>query len=147
VSFTETMVQRMSVVDNLDPQSLSGATQNGNAIDTLYWGRLLFVLNIGTVGTSVAFKLQGSKVSGSGYADLSGFAITTVTTGSKIEKIGIKAEDVGQTSQPGGYRYVRYVLTTVGACLVCVTVYGAVGRYKPENKFNQVSAVDQEISD
>jgi hypothetical protein len=148
MSFTETLVQRLSVVDKLDPVSQTNATVNMAAVDTLYFGRLMYVINVGAIGAAgtVDFKLQSCATSGGTYVDIAGKAITQIIAASKIAKIGVMAEDLGTLATPA--RFVRGVLTVgVNAVLICVTAYGAVGRWKPENKFNEIAAVFSTISD
>lgn len=161
MSYTETMVQRLAIVDAVHSQSLGTGNTNMAAVDTLYFSRLMYILDVGTLGTNanVQFGLQGSPVTTSAnFANITGFSgssVNTVSAANSIVKVGIKAEDLGsQTGGVGSFpnygRYVRgLVIVNANASQVCCIALGAVGRWKPESVVGskEIAAVTQTVSD
>jgi hypothetical protein len=87
------------------PDQHGVGTVNGTGIDCKGFREAAFFLDAGDVGTSatVDFKVQESDVVGSGYADVTGAAITQITTDNKWAVVRLNLEN--------RKRFLRGVLT------------------------------------
>jgi hypothetical protein len=135
----EQLSQGLTVLGQLPSQSLGTGTDNSiTNIDMSKIQRLLFVLNIGSVGAgpgTVDFKLQQSATSGGTYSDLTGTAITTISANNKVATVEIRADQLA-----AGNRYVRHNLAIgTNAVIIGVIALGGEAEYKPASK--QDSAV------
>ncbi len=149
--FTAKSCENFSILDQLSPVSQSAATVTGAACDTLYFNRMIFIIQMGVMSASstVDAKLQSNPVaSGGTWTDISGSSITQVTQAvngnNNTIKLGLNCEAVGQNSPAGRYVRLRIVVGTA-ATLLSYLAIGFVGRWKPENKFNEIAAVLQTV--
>jgi len=141
-------------VDALHPVSKAAATYLGTAVDMSYFGRIMYILDVGVFGSSatVDFQIQGSPTSGGTYAALTGKSITQMLAAggnNLICKVGATAEDFGTATTAA--RWSKYQLI-VGTAATLVNVIGlaSVGRYKPEDGASvgkEIAAVTQTIFD
>lgn len=93
----------------IEPQLAGAGTINGDEVDTKGDHDLMLVVETGVdAGTPTSFtvdvKLQESDTSGSGFTDITGAAITQITTEDTIEVKGLQG--VGYKK-----RYIRAVAT------------------------------------
>jgi hypothetical protein len=141
--YTEQMTQALSVLGKLDPQSLAAGTDNSiTNIDMSKFRRIMFIVEVGSVGAAgtVDFKLQESKTSGGTYQDVTGTAITQVTTTGKIVTVEIRAEQLD-----AGYQFVRHNLVIgTNAVQVAVVALGGEAVEKP-GKAQDIAAVIQRV--
>lgn len=90
--------------------AVAGAV-NGAAVDSLGYGNLMAVVEVGaTTGTpgsfSVAAKVQESADGSTGWTDITGAAITSITAADKSAQIGVY--DISGKTR---LRYYRVVVT------------------------------------
>ena len=141
--YTEQMTQANAIVAKLDPVSQgTGTTTPMTDIDGSKYRRLLFILQIGSVGAAgtVDAKLRESKTAGGAYQDVAGAAITQVTTSNKIVTIEIRPEQLDP-----GYQYVQLSLTIgANAVLVGGVCLGGEAVEKPA-RANDIAAVTQRL--
>lgn len=106
----------------IEPDAYTTGTVNGQAIDLTAKKGALFIFETGTVGSSgtIDGKLQSSADGSTGWADITGKAITQITAsdpdGQVLDYVPEGAED----------RFVRAVLTVAVAtsdCGVAVATY------------------------
>jgi len=141
--YTEQMTQANAIVAKLDPVSQgTGTTTPMTDIDGSKYRRLLFILQIGSVGAAgtVDAKLRESKTAGGAYQDASGAAITQVTASNKIVTIEIRPEQLD-----AGYQFVQLSLTIgANAVLVGGVCLGGEAVEKPA-KANDIASVTQRL--
>jgi len=141
--YTEQMTQANAIVAKLDPVSQgTGTTTPMTDIDGSKYRRLLFILQIGSVGAAgtVDAKLRESKTAGGAYQDVSGAAITQVTASNKIVTIEIRPEQLD-----AGYQFVQLSLTIgANAVLVGGVCLGGEAVEKPA-KANDIASVTQRL--
>lgn len=113
--------ERVAVAAAVDPQVLQDGTYGTDAVDMARFHEALFIVMVGSVptGGSLAFKLQESPNGSSGWQDLAGKAITTLsdTNDNKQAIVQVKSEQLS-----AGYRFVRGLVSAsdhanVGAVL------------------------------
>jgi len=143
----EQLTQALTVLAKLDPVSQgTGTTQPMTDIDIKLVRRLLIVLQIGSVGGAgtVDAKLRASKTSGGTYTDITGGAITQVTTSNKVVTLEVR-DDQLESIVGAGYRYAQLSLTIGGnSVLVGGVALGGEAEYKPA-KANDIAAVIQRL--
>ena len=100
--------QFTKVVSVFKPDAYASGAGNSTGIDCKGFREILFVVDYGTAGTSLDFKVQSSSDDGSNdaYADISGAAITQLTSGAELALIRIDCTQVE--------RYLRGVRDGVG---------------------------------
>ena len=100
------MSERLAVVACIDPDAYTTGTTASDTIDMKNRGRVMFIVQAGTLGSSATldFKLQGCATSGGTYADISGKAVTQLTeAGTDSDKqaiVEISAEELKFASLP-----------------------------------------------
>lgn len=119
------------------------STQTTGCVDMSKYNRVIFIISVGTLGSSgtVNAKLQtGNASDGSDAADFTGGAITQIdTAGSKIATIEISAAEMGTK------RYARVSMTTaVASSIVGVYPIATEGRFPPITS-GSVAAVVQQL--
>jgi hypothetical protein len=141
--YTEQLSQALSLAGTeLDPVSQGVATVTSGGVDLQKFKRVLFILQVGSVGGAgtVDAKLQQSSQLGSGYADITGSNITQVTTSNKIVTLEIRSDQL-----TGSNRYVRLSVTVAGnAVLISAVALGGEAVEKPASA-NDVTAVTQRL--
>jgi hypothetical protein len=148
ITYNTPITESLALLTRIAPASQAAAAYNtGNGVDMGLYGKLVFVVNLGTTGASgtVDFKLQAAPTSGGAFVDLTGYSITQLTaTGVALVEISsetlVALETAAGTAALNKYRWVRGVLTVgVSASVVGVEVFGALGRFhRPENLANTV---------
>ena len=132
-------------VQALDPDAYAATAQNGVAIDTKGYEDITFALQVGDIGTAgtLAAKVQESDASGSGFADVTGAAIVTMTKASPDQSN--KAALIRLRLEAPRKRYLRIVVTPgTAACDVgALAILTGPSDHKP---ISQPSYVDQVVS-
>ena len=139
MNYNQNLSEVCAVLGKLDPQSFAAGTTTVGPIQTNISRRLVAIIKVGTIGTSVDAKWTAATTSGGTYTDVTGAAITQITASSKIALLELKSESV-ESLMGSGYQYVKLSLTGVGTNLVDVVVLGAPARYQP-NSTNNIAAV------
>lgn len=138
--YTNKVTEETAIVATITPASNSAATYLTGAVDMSLYRRVVFVFHGGAIsgGATVDFKLRSSATSGGTYADITGKAITQITSGSEnIAQIEVTMADLA-----AGHRYVKGSLTIGTAAHVCgVKAYARIGRNKPESAGNVATVV------
>jgi hypothetical protein len=141
--YTEQLSQALSLAGTaIDPVSQGVGTVTTGGVDLQKFKRVLFVLQVGSVGAAgtVDAKLQQSSQLGSGYADIAGSSITQVTASNKIATLEIRSEQL-----TGSNRYVRLSVTVAGnAVLIGAVALGGEAVAKPASA-NDSAAVTQRL--
>src|SRR5205807_2589077 len=103
--------ERAAVVATIDPANYNNSTQNTDYVDMSKFHEAMFVVMLGSVDSTVDFKLREAKdTGGTGEQDISGKAITqfAATDDNKVAIVNLKSED---TDASPLFRYVRGRLT------------------------------------
>lgn len=147
MNYAENLSEGLVVLAAYYPPS-TGATAGAKTVPAFSMAnmrRVAFIINMETLGTSatIDFKLQASAVSGSGFADVTGWSITQVLQASSPPNIVIlelKAESLGTPTTPVG-PWIQGILT-VGTATSWVSVL-AIGEsgYYPASDFGTVNGV------
>lgn len=137
----EHLYEKLPIVAQIDPAS-TATTTTSDVIDMRYFEKVLFVIQTGAVATSVDFWVNESTATGAGTTTGTGTTalgnIAQLTAGNQQAILEIDADDLGD-----GYRYIRGVLTSVGAATVfSVTAFGYPGRYQPANDYDLASVAE-----
>ncbi|MFO0929154.1 MAG: hypothetical protein U0736_19380 [Gemmataceae bacterium] len=122
--------ERLTVCGVIDPQTANNTTKTTGNIDLSKFHEAAFVLLVGTIDSTVDFKLQESADGSTGWADISGKGITqlTATDDNKQVLVNLKAEELST-----GKRYVRG-LATLGngtSQALCAVALGVKPRFGP----------------
>lgn len=142
----ERLSESLAVVATIDPDAYDTGTQGTDSVDMRYHNRVMFIVMVGTLGTSgtVDFKVQESA-DGSTWSDLSGKAITQLTdAGTDDDKQAIV--EVAASEMGAGKRYLRGVLT-IGTATSDAAVIAIAGqdRYPPASDYD-LSSVDEIVA-
>jgi len=116
------------IVQIADIVPITGAaTYNSEYIDMSTQLEILAKVHCGVVGTSVDAKLvQASDSSGTGKKDITGRAITQITTTDDNASIELRQDD-GLLDTDNGFLFVGLEITTVGATTaVSGEIYGGL---------------------
>jgi len=137
--------ENVKTVQALDPDNYAASAHNGTAIDTRGYQDIEYTLQVGDMGTNgtIAAKVQESDASGSGYADITGAAITAMTQASPDQSN--KAAIIRIRLQAPRKRYQRIVVTpgTAASDLAVSAKLSGPSDHKP---ITQPSYVDQVVS-
>ncbi len=132
-------------VQALDPDNYAASAQTGVAIDTRGYEDITFALQVGDIGTNgtIAAKIQESDQSNTGFADITGAAITAMSKASPDQSN--KAALIRLRLQAPRKRYLRIVVTpgTAASDLGVIAVLTGPSVHKP---ISQPSYVDQVVS-
>lgn len=115
--------EQCGVVGVIVPADRANAVTNGPAVDLSKFQRVVFVLQLGVIDTTVDFKLQEAASAGGTYSDISAKAITTLaaTDDNKQVMIELQGSEMGS-----GKCFARCVLTS-GSGTVCLSSVLALG--------------------
>lgn len=114
-------VESCKVVQYIVPASRADADDvTGAAIDTSGFDRITFLLLTGTLGAGITvdFSVEESDASGSGFAAITGAAITQIAAGVDDSYCLVDVKLGGTSNRK---RYVRGVLTIGGATNAALT--------------------------
>ena len=143
-----TFSDRVAIIGVIDPDAYTASGSYDkltDAIDMSLWGRVAFVVTAGDIedtGT-VDFKVTECATSGGSYTDLSGKAITQLTTADddKQAVIEVSADEVGS-----GMRYLKGALKTATAASdAAVVALGLDAREEPASD-NDLASVDEIVT-
>jgi hypothetical protein len=140
----EQLTQALTVLGKMDPASTNaGTTQPITDIDMSKVRRVMFIINIGSVGGAgtVDVSIKESKTAGGSYQALTNaVAITQVTTSNKIVTVELRDDQLD-----AGYRYVQVNLTIgANAVVLGMTCLGGEAEAKPA-KAQDIAAVAQRL--
>jgi hypothetical protein len=122
------LYEELAVAAKVNPASYSPGTQDSDAVDLAAFRRVMFVLEVGTIGASgtIDFKLQQSDTSGGAYTDIAGKSITQLTQAGggsgKQAIVEIRADELAD-----GKRFVRGRVT-IGTAATPLSVVALAGR-------------------
>jgi hypothetical protein len=123
--------EKIIPVTFLEPITGAQASVNSTWVNMDDLRQVLAVINIGVAGTSVDFKLQqATDSSGTGAKDITGKAITQVTSDDAICMIECSAWELDTANS---FTHVSMDVTTVGATAACAAIMysGPRERYIP----------------
>lgn len=137
---------KATVVAILDPVSQSAATVTTGWVSMATFFQLLFILQVGALGSSatVDAKLQqASDSSGTGAKDITGKGITQLTKAgtddNKQVLINCKQDDLDLANS---FTHVRLSVTVAtAACLISAVGLGLDARYQPATQKTTVDEV------
>lgn len=145
--WTELLTQSLTVAAaGIRSQSLAPGAALTSAVDLKRFRKVLFLVDIGTLGASatVDFKVQAAKTSGGTYSDVTNVKINQVTTNNHTELIEVSADHL-QNLMGNGYEFLKGVCTVgTAASQVSVTVLGAIGDHEPTSN-NADASLDQTV--
>ena len=104
-SLTVRATEVMGVVGIIDPDAYTASTYLTGAIDMSKWGRVVFIVMAGDLGSSatVDFKVTEAATSGGSYSDITGKAITQLTQAgtddNKQALVEVLASELGSGKQ------------------------------------------------
>lgn len=146
---TGKLSEMLAIVEAKDPVSANGANINMTGVNMARFDRLLFILQVGALGSSatVDFRLQQSDAVGGTYANISGKSITQLTdAGTDSNKqacIEIKASELDVNN---GKFWVRGQIDVgTAASIVSALVLGQPTRFEPASQFNDTT-VDEIVA-
>ena len=143
-----TFSERVAIAGAIDPDAYTANATYGkltDAIDMSKWGRVAFIVMVGDVedtGT-VDFKVTECATSGGTYTDLSGKAITQLTTDDddKQAVVEVSCDELGS-----GARYLKGALKTATAASdAAVIALGLDAREEPASD-NDLASVDEIVN-
>ena len=141
--YTEQLSQALSIAGTeIDPVSQGAGTVTSGAVDMSKFHRTIFALMVGNIGGAgtVDAKLQQSANGSSGWTDVTGSNITTVTASNKIVTLEIRYDQL-----TAGQRYVRLSVTVgTNAVLIAALAVGGEAVQKPASA-NDIAAVAQRL--
>lgn len=138
IPYNQNLSEVLAVLGQVKPSSLNTTTTIG-PFNTAGFYRVLFVLNIGTLGSSgtVDFSVYGEPTNGGAATQITGSAITQITTGaSNIVLVEVRCETLA--SQGIGPWLKGTLITGTAASLVSVVVLGDYC-YDPSSDHNVVA--------
>lgn len=137
------LAEDVAVLACIDPDAYATGDSTTDIIDMRYWSEVLFIVQVGTLGSSATadFVVAGSAASNmASSATVTGKSITQLTeAGTDSDKqslVRVTAEEV----MAQGYRYIQGTLT-IGAATsdAGVIAIGAHARYNPATQFDLAS--------
>lgn len=151
MSYIPRLSEELAVVATIDPDAYTTGTQTSDIIDMRYHKRVMFIITVGTLGSSatVDFTVFGDSAAAMGSeVALTGKVITQLTeAGTDSDKqaiVEVTAEELA--SQIVGGRYIRGKM----AVLVATSDAGAIAladrsRYAPASDFD-LASVDEIVA-
>ena len=149
---TETLTQRLALMNGIAPQTLNNARLNSDGVDMQLSHKAMFILSIGANAGSISAWLQESADNSSWTANDTAGAFansgaanvsqTGLTTANKEYTFEVRADQLTT-----GKRYVRLQIKEVNVqnVLVNVTAYGDEGVHKPNNANNGANVATQNV--
>ena len=150
--YTETLTQRLALMNGIAPQTLNNARLNSDGVDMQLSHKAMFILSIGANAGSISAWLQESADNSSWTANDTAGAFansgaanvsqTGLTTANKEYTFEVRADQLTT-----GKRYVRLQIKEVNSqnVLVNVTAYGDEGVHKPNNANNGANVATQNV--
>lgn len=141
-----TLEQHLKAFRCVDPDVLTATAHNGAVIDTKGMEEILFIFQVGALGSNATFagKIQHGDASNlSDAADLTGAAITTLTQASPDGSDQLALVRVRISSRTVK-RYIRAVATVAAASSDGAVV--AVARFRGEHPLTQPSDVAETVT-
>lgn len=147
--WTEQVTQGMTIAAaGIHTAAQTAATYLTSAVDMVKFRKVVFVIDLGVLGSSatVDFQITAATTSGGAYTAVAGTAITQVlqasSGSSKYAFVEISA-DFLESTQGYGYRYIKgSLIVGVATSQVAVIVFGAcAGSSEPTSGFADASLV------
>lgn len=116
--YTERLSEALAVVSCIDPDAYTAAAYNGDVIDMSKYSRVLFIVQVGTLGSSatVDWLLKGDTASGGSYTTtITGKSITQLTQAGTDDDKQVVIEVTAEEVAAQGFRYIRETLTVATA--------------------------------
>lgn len=133
MSYTQRVSEGMYPLTAHDPRTRQVATHVSAWVLARDYHRLWFYLQVGDMGGSSTLNAklqQASAADGTGVKDITGKAITQLTSGVD-EKACIELQ-TEELDVNGGFEYVRFSVTIgVADCVYSATLFGVESRYQP----------------
>jgi hypothetical protein len=152
--YSETITQRLALMNGIAPQTLNNAILNSDGIDMQKSRRAFFILSIGAVtnGGSISAWLQESADNSTWTANGQAGAFSN-SGGSNVSQTGLTTANQETTFEvrtdqlTTGKRYVRLQIKETGSqnVLVAVAAYGDEGVHKPNNVNNGANVGTQNV--
>jgi hypothetical protein len=146
--YTEQLTQGLSIAAAINPQALSNATlTSGNGIDLSKFRRAMAVVLVGAGAGSITAKLRAATTSGGSFSDVSGSAITAITTTNKQATIEVSDEEVIQLLGQG-YQWLQLSITegNVASTQVAGVLLGSEAAHKPANVNDPTTVVQRLVA-
>lgn len=141
--------EKLAVVSCIDPDAYTAAAYNGDVIDMKLFERVMFIVQVGTLGSSatVDWILNGDTASGGSYATaITGKAITQLTQAGTDDDKQVIIEVTAEEVAAQGLRYIRETLT-VGTATSDAGSIAIAGRlsYTPASSYD-LASVDEIVA-
>lgn len=137
--FTETMTQRLALVDVLNSQAVNNAAVTSLGVDMSRFKRIFYhvhlVSTVAGTGT-LDGRLQGSaNANFNPNTNITGTNITTLNTNGTSETVEIRADQLAQANNT--YKYVRLQLTDAVNSATCLAFGWATdAEQNPASQYN-----------
>lgn len=140
---SERLNEAVAVVATIDPQLVDNTTVSSDLVDMSKFRRVMFVLSVGAVDTTVNAKLREARDSGgTGEQDISGKSIAALGASDDNKQVIL---EVSAAELSSGYTHVSLNVTVgdgaTGAYVSAVGL-GGNGRIQPSSDFD-LSSVAQ----
>ena len=139
--YNESLSEGLAVLGQLAPVSHT-TTKTIGPFSTAGFHKVLFILNVGVIGSSgtIDFKVQASETSGGTYSDVTGSAITQITSGAtNLVLVEVRAETLGGATSHAGGPFIKGVQVNAVAASLCSCVALGVYSYYPSSDKNAVT--------
>lgn len=113
IQYNENLSEALVLLGTLPSGAQTAGAKTVGPFTCRNLSRVLFLIDIGTLGASatVDFKIQASSTSGGTYADVPGTTITQITAGaSNFVEVELKTETLAQTGTGVG-PWIKGILT------------------------------------
>lgn len=147
--FQERLSEGIAVLSSIDPDAYAAGSYNGDVIDMKLVRRVLYIVSVGTLGSSatVDFLVKGDTTSGGSYTTtVTGKAITQLTQAGSDDDKQVLVEVTAEEVAAQGFRYIRDTLTVAtAACDAGVVGLGGALRYAPASDYD-LASVDEIVA-
>lgn len=140
--------ERIAVLGTIDPDAYTAAAYNTDVIDMQNWGRVLFIIQAGDLGSSATldFLVKGDSASGGSFTTtVTGKTITQLTQAGSDSDKQVIVEVTAVEAKAQGFRYLRGTMTVGTATSDAgVIVLGVDPRFSPASNYD-LASVDEII--
>lgn len=144
----ERLSEKVAVVSVIDPDAYAASTVNGDVIDMQDYEQVMFILQVGTLGSgaSVSLTIKGDTTSGGSFTTTITGKVTANLTqaGSDSDKQAIITVTQDEVTNQG-LRYLREDLLIQNATSDVGTIALGTTRYGPASNFD-LASVDEIIN-
>lgn len=137
----------LAVCATIDPEAQAASAVDTDVIDMANFDRVLFIVQVGEIGSSgtVDFAVKSDSASGGSYATTQASMTQLTQAGSDADKT-VLVEVRGYDVAADGHRYIKGTLTTATAASdVAVVAIGTLRKYAPASLYD-LTSVDEIVA-